>query len=549
MTTISWKERVVEARRKLAESIPTELRIEVPQSKTNVKEEGLHLLTEFEKDIISLDATALLEAIKEKEFTCVEVFKAFSKRAAIVHQLTNSLSEYFPDEGLTMAQKLDDYYDKTGKTAGSLHGLPVSIKDHLELAGHLANMGFVTWAERRSPKNEDGIVKALRQEGAVFYIKTAMPMSGMVLETASNLWGHVRNPYNINLTSGGSSGGEAVMVALGGSAIGIGTDTAGSIRCPAAFCGLYALKPTCFRFAYTGMLFPSPSQISIAGCPGPIAKSITDVKMFSKFLIDSEPWNSDPNVVPLPWKNDIENKFNRKLTIGVIKFDGAVMPHPPVLRAIEICRDRLEREGHEVVDLELPFDSYELMQNASKMYFLSGFKECKKLCEESGEPLIPALKKVLERFNIEEFGGSVNFKINAYRNGVRKSFLEMWKRTASQTRSKREIDAIITPNSSCSAFPHDFLPWWGYTTTYNVLDVPSLVIPIAGEYADPNKDSKDLSYEPINDWDKENYEIYDAEAFSGIPLNIQLVGKRYLEEELIAIGEIVDSAVNRTGCD
>lgn len=542
-----WQDKVAKARKELSNSIPQGYRIETHGLDANVSKYicNYTYLSSKYKEIVSLDASTLLGAIKDKKYSAVEVCKAYCKCAAVVHQLTNSITEYFEDEGLAMAEELDKYYERTGKLKGSLHGLPISIKDHLELAGHLSNMGFVTWSERRSPKTEDGIVKALRDQGAVFYIKTAMPMSGMVLETASNLWGYVRNPYNTLLTSGGSSGGEAVMVAMGGSAVGIGTDTAGSIRCPAAYCGLYALKPTCFRFAYTGMLFPSPSQISIAGCPGPIAKSMADVKMMSKFLVDSSPWESDPNVVPLPWRSQDSCPSTDKLTVGVIKFDGAVMPHPPVLRAIDLVAKRLRLDGHEVVDLELPFDTYELMEQASKMYFLSGFRECKKLCEKSGEPLIPALSKILERYKIEEFGGSVNFKVNAYRNSVRKKFLEMWKATKNLTKSGKQIDAIITPNSASGAFPHDYLPWWGYTTTYNVLDVPSLVIPLLGEFSDPNIDKKDYSYKPINDWDSETHSLYDPELFKGIPLNIQLVGRRYLEEELISIGQVVDHCINK----
>lgn len=384
-----WQDKVAKARKELSDSIPQLYRIETHGLDTNVSKYICHYtyLSSKDKEIVSLDASTLLRAIKDKKYSAVEVCKAYCKCAAVVHQLTNSITEYFEGEGLAMAEELDRYYENTGKLKGSLHGLPISIKDHLELAGHLANMGFVTWSERRIPETEDGIVRALRDEGAVFYIKTAMPMSGMVLETASNLWGHVRNPYNTLLTSGGSSGGEAVMVAMGGSAIGIDTDTAGSIRCPAAYCGLYALKPTCFRFAYTGMLFPNPSQISIAGCPGPIVKSMADVKMMSKFLVDSKPWESDPNVVPLPWRSQDSYSSTDKITVGVIKFDGAVMPHPPVLRAIDLAVERLRLDGHEVVYLELPFDTYELMEQASKMYFLSGFRECKQLCEQSGELL------------------------------------------------------------------------------------------------------------------------------------------------------------------
>uniref|UniRef100_A0A060SXN6 amidase n=1 Tax=Blastobotrys adeninivorans TaxID=409370 RepID=A0A060SXN6_BLAAD len=545
--TKHWQQIAEEARAARDKSIPDEYKIDITNCKDNVMHfatEKNALLTDRQVEITKLTATQLLKAIRERKYTCVETTQAFIIRAAIAHQLTNSLSEFFPEEGLEMARKLDEHYERTGELYGPLHGLPVSVKDHLHLKGHLWNIGFTAWANNRSTEeDEDGIIKSLRDAGCVFFMKTHMPTSGMVLETNSNLWGHVYNPYNRKVTSGGSSGGESVMISMYGTAMAVGTDAAGSIRCPAAFLGNYALKPTSARFSYTGQANTSPSQITIPGTAGPICRTLEDVKLLSKFLIDVEPWNNDPNVVPIPWR---DVKAPEKLTVGVLRFDGTVMPHPPVLRAIDESVEKLKAAGHEVYEFGMPFDCDEVMEKAVNMYFQSGFAEGKALLAETNEPLIPALSQIFERYGIDrELKGSETFKLNAYRNKVRKQFLDHWLATANSTKSGRPIDALLLPISPGAAFEHDVLPYWGYTSVYNVLDLPGLVLPIKGCIADKNKDLKDPNYNPVSSWDKDTYDQYDPELFHGTPVSLQVVGRRYFEEELIAIGEAMDRDINQ----
>jgi amidase len=112
---------------------------------------------------------------------------------------------------------------RTGKLVGPLHGLPVSVKEHIDLAGTPATSGLVAWKDNMSP--EDAlIVKILREAGAIFHVKTTNPQTLMSLETNSNLFGRTVNAFNRNLTPGGSSGGEAALIAMRGSVLGIGTD-------------------------------------------------------------------------------------------------------------------------------------------------------------------------------------------------------------------------------------------------------------------------------------------------------------------------------------
>jgi amidase len=163
------------------------------------------------------------------------------------------------------------------------------------------------------------------------------------LETVSNLYGRTPNPFNTSLTAGGSSGGEGALIACRGSILGIGTDSGGSIRVPAAFNGLYSLKPTNRRISYKGNMNNSPG-LGSGSSIGPMAHSLRDLQLIAKVLIDDEPWLRDAAVVEKPW---IEAQAKSKFVIGLIEWDEVVMPHPPIQRAVQLSKAKIEAAGYE----------------------------------------------------------------------------------------------------------------------------------------------------------------------------------------------------------
>lgn len=186
------------------------------------------ILTPEEIEITeNYDTISLAEAIAARKYTAVAVAKAFSKRAIIVHQLTCCLTQWYPAEAEAQAKGLDEYLEKNGKTMGPLHGVPVSIKEHMPIAGTYSSMGFFSSIVK--DEKDSQMVEILRNAGAVFYCKTNQPQTIMHLESDSH-WGRVLNPYNIHLSAGGSTGGEAALVAMKGSVMGVGTDIGGSVR-------------------------------------------------------------------------------------------------------------------------------------------------------------------------------------------------------------------------------------------------------------------------------------------------------------------------------
>jgi amidase len=189
------------------------------------------------------DAVGLAEAIATRKLSAVEVATAFSKRAIIAHHLTCCLTQWFMEDAIKRAEELDEYLEKNGKTVGPLHGVPISIKEHMPIAGTYSSQG--SFASTVYNEEDCLLVSILRSMGAIFYCKTNQPQTIMHLETTSH-YGRTLNPFNIQLSAGGSSGGEAALVAMKGSVLGVGTDIGGSIRGPAAFCGVYGYKSTSY---------------------------------------------------------------------------------------------------------------------------------------------------------------------------------------------------------------------------------------------------------------------------------------------------------------
>jgi amidase len=216
------------------------------------------------------------------------------------------------------------------------------VKDIHCVAGHASTMAFVS-GRNDVTSQDSSVVAALRAEGAIFFCKTTMPQSAMALETVSNLWGRTLNPHNRDLNAGGSSGGDAVLVAMKGTPLTPSTDLGGSIRVPAAFNGLYALKPTAGRIPKGGM--PDLGQNLIQVSFGPICHSIEDVELLTR-VINAHPNNRfDVTCAPIPWRRP--DPAEGKLKIGLMKWDGVVTPHPPILRALERTKQMLIESGHE----------------------------------------------------------------------------------------------------------------------------------------------------------------------------------------------------------
>lgn len=229
-------------------------------------------------------------------------------------------------------------------------------------------MGYVGWIggnlginPEKSHTAESQIVTELLSLGAVLYCKTSLPQTLLFGETKNNLIGQTLNPINQNLSCGGSSGGEAALMALGGSSVGVGTDIGGSLRIPAGFCGIFSIKPTSNRLSYRGVANTNPGQDTYRSTIGFMGTSIDALEVVFKAILGREPWMKDPAVIPIPFRKDVMESYRRRadekgnakfgerpLKMGVFWCDGMVGLHPPVLRGLTVVVDALKKAGHKV---------------------------------------------------------------------------------------------------------------------------------------------------------------------------------------------------------
>lgn len=225
------------------------------------------------------------------------------------------------------AQLLDEYFDSHNRPIGPLHGLPISLKDQFHVTGMETTMGYVGWigtfeGKKRTGKEkvfESELVRELRKMGAILYCKTSVPHTLMAGETINNIIGYTFNPRNRMLSAGGSSGGEGAFLALKGSPLGVGTDIGGSIRIPAAFNGLFGLKPSSGRLPYHGVATSMDGQNPLLSVLGPMAHSVADLELFVKNVLRAQPWLYDPLVCDMPWRSEVAEQIpspGRTLTFG-----------------------------------------------------------------------------------------------------------------------------------------------------------------------------------------------------------------------------------------
>jgi amidase len=158
------------------------------------------LLTDREVDLTeNYDAVALLQKLSRGELSATELTTAFSKRAAIAHQLTNCLTEIFFDQGLERAEFLDEYLVKNKKPLGPLHGLPISIKDSFKVNGLHSTIGYVSFIDHGPDSEESALVKILLDLGAVLYVKTNIPQSLMTADSDNNVFGAYLRRFKVIL--------------------------------------------------------------------------------------------------------------------------------------------------------------------------------------------------------------------------------------------------------------------------------------------------------------------------------------------------------------
>ncbi|CAE6340852.1 unnamed protein product [Rhizoctonia solani] len=530
-------------------------------------------LTDRERSFLASDVTDLAQRLATRECTALEVTTAFCKAAYAAQELTNCLTEVMFEQALARAQELDEHILTSGKVIGPLHGVPISIKDNIAVKGEDTATGFVAWAGRTIAEEDATVVRILRQAGAIIYVKTTNPQALGAVETLSNIYGRTTNPFNRSLGCGGSTGGEGALIASRGSLLGVGTDigssichyyrggfgltspssliyshTLGVIRVPSAWCGIYGLKPSSDRLPASGLLSPYQGLDNTPVVTGPMAHSTRDLELFCRVISDYEPWTSDFSALPIPWNSSLaQHRENDKLLIGIFADDGVVVPHPPVIERLQKTREALIAAGHEVIDW-VPMDHMKGFELGMKLLLLDGGEAIRTVLAESGEPAIPPVARLLN--NYKEGGGHTlaeSWAVNVQRDQFRARALKHWNDTALRSKSGRPVDAVLCPAAATLAPPPNTTSWIGYTSYWNLLDLPAVVFPSgkplqASSWASASRSSDDQPRNPMEELVRAQW---NPETFDGAPVGLQLVGRRWQEEKLLAVLKHVEDAVAR----
>ncbi|KAG5929163.1 hypothetical protein E4U53_002516 [Claviceps sorghi] len=499
------------------------------------------LLSETELDITeNYDATALAGAIASRRLTSVDVVSAFAKRALIAHQLSCCLTEWFLPEALEHAQKLDEHLASTGTTVGPFHGVPISVKAHIPVAGHWSDTGYM---DTRVKDGQDSqMIAILRKAGAVFYCKTNQPQSIMHLESTS-FYGRTLNPHNINLSAGGSTGGEAALIALGGSVLGIGTDIGGSVRGPAAFCGIYGYKPTSYMLPMKGF-FPQgglPAELNVICSTGPMCRTLRDMDFFARVMAAAKPWIEDPRLIPLPWTGMSPSAGGlpplASLKIGLMEHDHVIVPQPPVTRALAWAKTQLQSAGCHVKPFK-PYKVSQIMTNIRRAYWPGTAAFMDDHLALSGEPKHPLTEWITQDAPSKELLATEVFQQRVLRDGMRSDFSRAWK--------QQDVDFVLCPAFVGPASSHDTARHWNYTAVWNYLDCPGVVVPTPIRAPAEGSTHDEHEYqlkEPLSKECAEVRKLWAEGNFAGAPVNLQFVARRYHDNELFAMLAAVKGAL------
>uniref|UniRef100_A0A8D2P2G4 Fatty-acid amide hydrolase 1 n=1 Tax=Zosterops lateralis melanops TaxID=1220523 RepID=A0A8D2P2G4_ZOSLA len=448
--------------------------------------------------ILSLPLPELSKKLQDGSLPPEHVFYAYVGKLATE---TNCITEYL-QESENQVRKA-----KLMEKKGLLYGVPVSIKDSIDCQvppGHDSTLGFIK--NLNKPAAEDSVVvQVLKRQGAIPFVKTNVPQSLISYDCKNLIFGQTRNPLLFTRTPGGSSGGEGALVGGGGSILGIGTDVGGSLRFPAAFCGICAIKPTGKRLRYC--------EESV----GPLAKDVESLALCLRALLSEDMFSLDSTVPPLPFNEEVYSS-TKPLRIGYYETDFFTMPSPAMRRAVRQTKELLEEAGHTVGALGGCFASWEEYCPGSKA--LLDFSKirpdvaCWLLPEKSQEPSCTPKESLSQ-----QLWDSTSTPLTTSTfppQDFCHQFIAQWK--------KLNLDVMLCP--MLGPLPLSPPVAVSYTMLYNALDFPAGVVPVTLVTDEDEEQLKGYKGYYRDWWDRTLAKVSSV----GMPVAVQCVALPWQEE-------------------
>ena len=297
-----------------------------------------------------LAATEALQMFQRRELSPLELMRAVIERSEAVEPHINAFSHTYYDEALEAARLSEARYAR-GEPRGILDGLPLAIKDEVAVAGQPVTEGSLLYKDRIA--TEDAVLTArLRSAGAIFHARTTCPEFCTLWNTQSRLFGVTRNPWSLDVTPGGSSGGSGAALAAGTALLATGSDIGGSIRFPASMCGVTGFKPPYGRVPETY----EPFNLESFCANGPMARTVADTALMQNVLSGAHPQDAAsalPKVeIPLQFAGDLKGmRIAFTLDFNYLDIED------DIARNTRDAVDQLSSLGADVVEVELDFPS------------------------------------------------------------------------------------------------------------------------------------------------------------------------------------------------
>ena len=457
-------------------------------------------------DLVLLPAVRQVEMLRAGKISIVELAEAHLRQIERLNPSLNVFADFEPERVRSQARKMDA---TPATERGPLHGLPVTVKSSIATAGYKCEIGSVF--HRGDIPSEDAVVVArLRAAGALILGTTNCPEFLMAYETANDLHGRTRNPWDLDRTPGGSSGGESAAIAAGISAAGLGSDSGGSVRVPAHFTGICSLKPTPGRFPGRGHLPPCVGPFSTLGAIGPMARTMADVQLMFRTLGGQD--DADPSSPPMPLRTLTLYEL-RAQRIGFFEDDSLTPVTPETRTAVNAAAKALRNAGFRVE----PFRP-QTLERLRKLWW-TFFVQCGAMFYEPEvrgrrEKLSPIFREFLD---IADNSGPLTSTelLNAWAGMdlLRSKTLE----------EMRNYPVLLCPVASTPAWKHGEREWSvgdqkvkyldsvRYTQWFNTLGAPAAVVPV-------------------------------GRSREGLPIGVQIVARPFEDETALGIASIIDAA-------
>ncbi|MCS7078590.1 MAG: amidase [Chloracidobacterium sp.] len=500
-----------------------------------------------------MSATSLVQRITAGELSAQEVVEAHIERIEAVNPQLRAVVVTCFDEARRAAAEADTRR-AAGEPLGPLHGLPITVKASFDVAGLPTSLGLIQQAAARAAADAPTVAR-LRRAGAIVLGKTNLPQLAMANECENPLYGRTVHPRNALRAPGGSSGGEAAIIAAFGSPLGLGSDIGGSLRLPAHACGIASLKPTAGRLTMQGHAEVFPGMEAIQAQPGPMARQVEDLALAMRVLTtpDQHPGDLTP---PVPWRDPDETASLAGLRVAYYLDNGLFRPSPAIRRAVREAADALERRGAEVVPWQPP-DVAEAFGLFVGILFADNLRHIRALlyAEPIWTPLWPFLvtaqlpnwlRSWLARLADLTGQRATARLLRAARSRSAEGY---WRLVEARTRYRERFlealdgqrcDVILCPADGLPALTHGASAYTveaiSYTALYNLLGTPAGVVPWTT--VGPNEES-----DRPNTLDLSQRTARDVERGSaGLPVGVQVVARHWREDLVLRVMRALEQA-------